>query len=39
MSYRNTKGTIMAFDARTWEKAVDFRTIPRKGEQGLATRG
>jgi quinoprotein glucose dehydrogenase len=37
MSYRNTKGNILAFDARTGSKRWDFRTIPRKGEQGYET--
>ena len=37
LSPRNTKGTIMAFDARTGKKRWDVRTIPRQGEQGYDT--
>jgi quinoprotein glucose dehydrogenase len=36
-SYRNTKGDIMAFDARTGKKLWSFHTIPRAGEFGSET--
>ena len=37
LSPRNTKGNIMAFDARTGRKRWDVRTIPRQGEPGYDT--
>jgi quinoprotein glucose dehydrogenase len=36
-SYKNVKGDVMAFDARTGKKLWVFHTIPRKGEFGYET--
>ncbi|HET9218618.1 MAG TPA: PQQ-binding-like beta-propeller repeat protein, partial [Terriglobia bacterium] len=36
-SYRNVKGDVMGFDARTGKKLWVFHTIPRKGEFGYDT--
>lgn len=36
-SYKNVKGDVMGFDARTGKKLWAFHTIPRKGEFGYDT--
>jgi quinoprotein glucose dehydrogenase len=36
-SYKNVKGDVMGFDARTGKKLWAFHTIPRKGEFGYET--
>jgi quinoprotein glucose dehydrogenase len=36
-SYKNVKGDVMGFDARTGKKLWTFHTIPRKGEFGYET--
>jgi quinoprotein glucose dehydrogenase len=36
-SYKNVKGDVMGFDARTGKKLWVFHTIPRKGEFGYDT--
>ena len=36
-SYKNVKGDVMGFDARTGKKLWVFHTIPRKGEFGYET--
>src|SRR5438477_1498012 len=36
-SYKNVKGDVMGFDARTGRKLWVFHTIPRKGEFGYDT--
>jgi len=36
-SYKNVKGDVMGFDARTGRKLWAFHTIPRKGEFGYDT--
>jgi len=36
-SYKNVKGDVMGFDARTGRKLWVFHTIPRKGEFGYET--
>ena len=36
-SYKNVKGDVMGFDARTGRKLWTFHTIPRKGEFGYDT--